>query len=221
MSGQITQRAKDGGENMRILEDAWFFQRFIGTAGSYAGDVIPASQTYPSGVWYPSTATMEGGGINRLDAYAAFGSNNVQALHVLLMQMKSLIGEKMLVNPNCLLTGVGNMFAARTLLNSEWFPSTAAIKVSGTGTSTDVGTTFARNTLDGMYNLVTSRFLPDDFYALGEAGKGICMVRRDPLEVVQENPTSGAAFSADEYRFRCRSRWSPDWIDPRFWARGK
>lgn len=216
-TGQISQRAQDIGENMRILEDAWFFTRFVGTAGSYAGDVIPASQTYPGGVF--STTAMEGGGINAI-ASAAFSSGTVQTLDLLLMNMLDLLGNKMLVNPNTLLTGTSNKFSGRTLLNSEWYPSTVAVKVGGSGADTTVGTAFARNVLDGLYNLVVSRFLPQKGYWLGEAGKGIIMQRRDPLELVQENPTSGAAFETDEFRFRSRARWEPDWIDPRFWAQG-
>lgn len=215
-TGQIAQRAQDIGENMRILEDAWFFQRFIGTAGSYAGDVIPASVTYPT-VW---SVALAGGGINKLGSYAAFTSAAVQALDLILMKQLDLLGNKMLVQPNTLLTGTDNKFAARTLLNSQWYPSTAAMLVGGTGTSTAVGTSFAKNVLEGAYNLVVSRFLPAKAFALGEAGKGIILQRRDPLEVVQENPTSGMAFSQDEFRFRSRARWEPDWIDPRFWALG-
>lgn len=215
-TGQVAQRARDIGENMRILEDAWFFQRFIGTAGSYAGDAIPASQTYAT-VWSTSLA---GGGKNKPAAYAAFSSGGVQALDILLMKQLDLLGNKMLVQPNTLLVGTDLKFAARTLLNSEWYPSNATVKVSGSGAATDVGTNFARNVLDGLYNLVVSRFLPATAYALGEAGKGIIFQRRDPLEVVQENPQSGSAFSQDEFRFRSRARWEPDWIDPRFWALG-
>jgi hypothetical protein len=74
--------------------------------------------------------------------------------------------------------------------------------------------------LDGAYNLVISRFLPRKAWALGEAGKGIVFQRRDPLEVVQENPMSGMAYSNDIYSFRSRARWEPDWIDPRFWFLG-
>lgn len=216
-TGQIAQRARDIGENMRILEDAWFFQRFVGTAGSYAGDVIPASQTYPGGVF--STSPMTGGGINAT-ASAAFSSGQVQALHILLLNMLDLLGNKLLVNANTLLIGTDNTFSARTLLNSEWYPATVATKVSGSGADTQVGTAFARNVLDGAYNLVVSRFLPRKGYWLGESGKGIIMQRRDPLELIQENPQSGAAFETDEYRFRSRARWEPDWIDPRFWAQG-
>lgn len=216
-TGQIGQRAMDIGENMRILEDAWFFQRFMGTAGSVGGDVIPASQTYSGGVW---SASLTGGGSNRLAAYAAFSSGNVQALDILLMNQVDLSGNKMLVNPNTLLVGVNLKFAAAALLNSEWYPSTTGHKAGGNGTDTGIGGVNAKNVLQGLYSLVTSRFLPVKSYALGEAGKGIVMQRREALEVVQENPASGLAFEQDEFRMKSRARWEPDWIDPRFWSLG-
>jgi len=219
-TGQIAQRAKDIGENMRILEDAWFFQRFIGTAGSYGGDPIPASQTYTT-VWTPSTSPFTGGGYNAPASYGIFTPANVQAADLALMNQLDLLGNKMLVNPNTLLVGTSNKFSARTLLNSEWYPSTATVKVGGgAGSDTTLGTTFARNVLDGMYNLVVSRFLPVKAWALGEAGKGIVFQRRDALEMIQENPASGMAFSNDVFQFRSRARWEPDWVDPRFWFLG-
>jgi hypothetical protein len=215
-TGQIRDRAKDVGENMRILEAVWCATRFIGAAGSYSGDVIPASQTYAT-VW--STA-LDGGGSNKLPAYAAFSQPNLQALDIILMNQKDLLGNQLLVNPNTLYVGTDLKFAARALLNSEWYPSTTAMGVGGTGTSTGIGTSFARNVMEGLYNLVVDRFLPRKAYSIGEAGKGILLQRRDPLEFIQENPASGSAFQMDEYRFRARARWEPDWVDPRFWALG-
>lgn len=219
-TGQIAQRARDIGENMRILEDAWFFQRFIGSAGSYAGDPIPASQTYSS-VWVTSASPFTGGGYNRPSSYGLFTPALVQAGDLALMNQLDLLGNKMLVNPNTLLVGTSNKFTARTLLNSEWYPTTTSVKIGGgAGADSTIGTSFARNVMDGMYNLVVSRFLPNVAWSLGEAGKGIVFQRRDALEIIQENPMSGMAFSADVFAFRSRARWEPDWIDPRFWWLG-
>lgn len=215
-SGIISQRMQDIGPNMAILEDAWMFQRFIGSAGSYGGDVIPASQTYTT-VW---STSLTGGGSNRISPYLAFTSDVIQTLDILLMGQKDLLGNLMLINPNTLLVGTNLKFAARTLLNSEWYPATTAMKIGGTGATTAIGTSFAKNVLDGAYNLVVSRFLPAKSYALGEAGKGIVFQMREGLSVIQENPQSGPAFSQDEFRFRAKARWAVDWIDPRFWALG-
>lgn len=219
-TGQIVQRARDIGENMRILEDAWFFQRFIGSAGSYAGDPIPASQTY-STVWTPSSSPFTGGGYNRPTSYGILTPANVQAGDIALMNQLDLLGNKMLVNTNTLLVGVNYKFAARAMLNSQWYPSTATIKAGGgAGADTTLGTNYAKNVMEGLYNLVVSRFLPAYAWSIGEAGKGIVFQRRDALELIQENPMSGMAFSVDVYAFRSRARWEPDWIDPRFWWLG-
>lgn len=215
-SGVIQSRVQDIGPQMAILEDAWTFQRFIGTAGSYGGDVIPASATYTT-IW---STSLTGGGSNKIN-YTAFTSDAIQALDILLMAQKDLLGNYLLVNPNTLLVGRNLKFAARTLLNSEWYPATTPMLVGGTGGgSTTIGTTYARNVLDGAYNLVVSRFLPAKAYSLGEAGKGIVFQMRDGLSVIQENPQSGLAFSSDEYRYRSRARWAVDWVEVRFWALG-
>ncbi len=213
-TGQIMSRVQDAGMNMRILEDAWFFQRFIGTAGSFAGDVIPASQTYPSG---PFTVAQT----NRPASYAAFGSDAVQAGDIALMNMLDPQGNKLLVNPNTLLVGTKNKFTAAALLQSTSYASTTAHLVGGTGgANSGIGTTFAKNVLEGLYTLVVSRFMPSKAWAIGEAGKGIVFQRRDATEMTQETVMGGAAFSNDEYRFKSRARWEPDWIDPLFWYLG-
>lgn len=219
-TGQIAQRARDIGENMRIIEDAWFFQRFIGTAGSYGGDPIPASQTYGANVWVTSASPFTGGGYNRPTSYGIFTPQLVENGDVALMNQLDLLGNKMLVNPNTLLVGTNNKFSARIMLNSEWYPANVTTKVAGGTQDTTLGTSFARNPLDGLYNLVVSRFMPAKAWALGEGGKGIVFQRRDAMEMIQENPQSGMAFTQDVYAFRSRARWEPDWIDPRFWWLG-
>lgn len=225
-TGQIRDRAQDGGQQMKILEDAWAFQKFIGSAGSFAGDPIPASETKPSDEtgnwpWTTSATPFVGGGYNAPTSYGAFSSQLVQNGDAQLMQQLDRLGNLMLVNPNLLLVGTQNKFTARTLLNSEWYPSTAAMTVAAAGGGqTAIGTAFAKNVLEGLYNLVVARFLPVKAWALGEAGKGFVFQTRVPLEVIQENPQSGASFSADEFRFRTRSRFNVDAIEPRFWWLG-
>ena len=220
-TGQIQQRAMDAGKNMRILENAWFATKFIGAASSYAGDPIPASETKPSDeANWPWSDAMVGGGKNKLAGYAAFSSPNLQALDIILMNQLDKNGNKLLVTPDTLYIGTDVKFAAATLLNSEWYPATTSMKVSGTGADTGVGITFAKNVMEGLYNLIVDRFLPKKAYSIGQAGKGSIFQRRTALEMTQENPQSGLSFDQDEYRFRARSRWNTDWIDPRFWALG-
>lgn len=221
-TGQIVQRAKDAGEQMRVIEDAWAFGRFISPSGgtSYGGDQIPVSQTY-STVWYTSASTLPGGGYNSPTSYGAFTPANVEAGDIALMIQKDLLGNFLLVNPNTLIVGPSNKFTARTLLNSEWYPANTDIKIGGGGgTASTIGTSFARNVLQGLYNLIVSRFVPTKAWALGESGKGFVFQRAAALEVVQENPASGLPFTHDVFAWRSRAMWEPEWIDPRFWWLG-
>lgn len=212
-TGQIQQRSRDIGDNMAIIEDAWAFQRFIGTAGTYGGDTIPASQTFPSG---PFT-TAQG---NRPTSYGSFTSNLVQAAKVALDNMVDLLGNKMLVNPNTLLVAPDNQFSAATLMNSTFFPSTSTLSVGGTGTTTAIGQIQSENVLKGLFNVVVSRFMPAKSWALGEAGKGLVFQMRSALEVIQENPQAGTSFTLDMYQYRARARWGVDWVEPLFWFLG-
>lgn len=227
-TGMVAMRARDGGEQMRILKDAWAFGKFIGTPTTYGDDPIPGSETQPvdeaNWPFTSSAAPFVGGGFNRPTAFEAFTPGNVQEGDLALMQQLDKLGNKMLVSPNTLLVGSSNKFTARTMLNSEWYPSSTSLRIGGgAGADSTIGGAnvfAARNELNGLYNLVVSLFLPRKSWAIGVAGKGLIGQIRDPLEVIQENPQSGVAFSADEYRFRARERWNYDWLEPRFWWLG-
>jgi hypothetical protein len=84
-----------------------------------------------------------------------------------------------------------------------------------------MGQVFSKNPLmEAMIVPVVNIYLPDWAWYLGEAKKGLMMVRRDPLAVVQEVPNSGNSFNYDTIRFRSRMRWEMEWVDPRFWFQG-
>lgn len=224
-TGQIMDRLQSMAEQMPIVEEAWFWQRFIGTGGSYGDDPIPASQTKPANesVW-PWSAKLVGGGANipndgagNATGYVSFSSGAVQSAMIGLVQQKDLLGYKLLVNPDTIVYGSSLMFAVKTLLDSKSYASTTAVKVGGTGSDTGVGVVFAENPLDGLLNKVMSRFLPAKAFAVGEAGKGIVFQRRTANTVIQENPASGLSYSWDVFSFRSRGRWATDWVNPRYW----
>jgi hypothetical protein len=218
-TGQILQRARDIGENMKLIENAYAATRFIGAASSYAGQTISASSL--STIWSASLTAGSGTVANRLGTYAAFDLDNVQALDILLMDMLDLSGNHVLVQPDTLYVGTSLKFPAMMMMNSSWYPSVNAMKVAGTVVSSDIGQMGAYNPMQGLYQPVVDRFLPKKAYAVGQSGRGPVFQRRDPLEVIQENPMSGPAFSQDIFRFKARSRWEVDWIEsPRFWALG-
>lgn len=218
-TGQILQRARDGGQNMALIENAYAANRFIGAASSYAGQTITASTL--STIWSASLTAGSGTTSNRLSTYAAFSLPNIQALDILLMDMQDLLGNIIMVSPDTLYVGTSLKFPALQMMNSAWYPSVNAMNIAGTTVSSDIGQMGAYNVMQGLYNPVVDRFLPKKAYAVGQSGRGPVFQRRDPLEVVQENPASGPAFSADVFRFKCRARWEVDWIEsPRFWALG-
>jgi len=217
-TGQIMQRARDGGENMKLIESAYAAARFIGTASSYAGQTISASSL--STIWSTTLPAGSGTTANAI-SYAAFAETKVQALDILLMDMLDLSGNKVLVQPDTLYVGTSLKFPALHLMNSSWYPSAVPINIAGTATSTNVGQMGAYNVMQGLYNVVVDRFLPTKAYAVGQSGRGPVFQRREPLSVIQENPSSGPAFSQDIFRFKTSARWEVDWIEsPRFWAIG-
>lgn len=223
-TGQIRQRVMDIGPNMAQYEDAYAAQRFIGSAGTFAGDAIPASATKPSqetsSTWPWSTAFL-GGGANKPSSYGTFSQDTIQFLDNLLMQQKDGNGNRLVVTPDTIFAGTGLRFPVATLMNSDFYPVTSSEKVGGTGGGdTGVGTTYAANVMKGMYRPVFSRYLPQKAWGIGQAHKGMIQQVASGLTVVQENPMSGKSFDQDEYRFKAEKFFEMDWLDPRFWALG-
>lgn len=216
-TGQIVQRAAQMGENARIHEEAWVWQRLAGVAGSFDGETIPVSATYPT----PYRTKAQGGvfgtsavptGVNAT-ANGRLSQTQIQNGWILGVQMTDQLGRPMLVKPNFLAVSAQDIFFATILLQSSLNPS------SSSTASADIGKTGSINSINPIANLVgiiATRFLPDYAALLIEAGKGFAFQRRDPTEVVQENPQSGLPFSQEVYRYKERSRWVADFIDPRF-----
>jgi len=214
-TGQVQQRSADMGENMAILEEIWAYARFIGLASSYAGDPIPASETKPANeTAWPFSTSFVGGGANRPATYVRFGKDALIAAWKQLVVQKDLLGNIMSVRPDTILCSREDYFDVSLILNSQYYPSVPSTTTGATGAP------FASNELKGIANVVMSPYLPDKAWAFGQAGRGFVFQRRDPLEIIQENPSSGMAFEQDEFRFRSRSRWDCDWVDPRFWFLG-
>jgi CxxC motif-containing protein (DUF1111 family) len=67
---------------------------------------------------------------------------------------------------------------------------------------------------------MSSVFVPDYAWGVGDPKKGFVFQRRDPLEIVQENPASGDSFKKEVYAYKIRSRWEADWVEPRFFYLG-
>jgi len=214
-TGQIRDRAAGMGENSAIVEEAWTYARLIGSATTFGGDAIPASETKPADeTFWPWSTTLVGGGSNRPVAYAPLTADGFNAARVALLNQLDLLGNPLLVMSDTLIVSPEDESRARTLLNSAYFPAVPS------ATPGDLGASFGMNPFQGQANLIVSRFMPSGAWALGQAQRGLIFQRRDPVEIMQENPQAGPAFSQDVYRFRSRARWNVDWIDPRFWFLG-
>lgn len=222
-TGQVSARVQDLAGNMKLLQENWAFQRFIGSQASaqVGSDTIPASETQSS-VWSTSlSAGVRGTVSNKLTAYAAFSELNLQTLDVLAMNMYDLNGNRILVNPNMLLTGTSIKFAAEILVGNAngYFASTvpdSLVNTGGKSSTSNIGTSFAKNVMAGRYEVVTNRFLPATAYGIMEKGKGLVVQLRVPVELVMEDPNAGESFRRDAYVWRSRARFNADWIDPRF-----
>jgi hypothetical protein len=222
-TSQIQEQASQIGENGKILKDSYCFVRWLGAAGTDAGgNAIPKSQTGTQAgesTWPFNTSFTNGGGQNRLTSFAAFSQQALIQLRLLGRKMKDPRGNKMLVAFDTLVCGAAIQDAAEELLTSQNYASTSSIKgvpAGAVGTDTGVGTTFARNILQGKYNLVPSIWLPDTCYGLMQAGKGLRLQQRRPLRVIMENPLSGPAFTASVFRYKIDERYEVDWTEPRF-----
>jgi hypothetical protein len=212
MTGQVIQRASDAGVNSRIFEEAYVLNRLFNKSGaSLDGEPLPVSQTY-STVYSTSGIHTGGYGINATTA-ARISQSSLQAGWILAKKMLDQSGRPFVVTPKYLAVSPQDIFFAEILLNSDYNPSKAS---SATGDDGKVGGGFSVNPIKNLVAVVSSRFVPD-YGALLADPKGFAFQRRDPTEVVQENPQSGPAFSQEVFRYKQRSRWEADFIDPKFY----
>jgi hypothetical protein len=234
MTGQIRQRAARLGQGMAITENAYAALRFIGAAASYSNLVVPVSNyttidVNGAPVVGPWSSILHGSYGNRPSAYGALTLTLLKRAWSDLLNAKDPNNNKIIVNPNVLLHSSMDALHAPMLVSPPagvpYYP--APIGASGQTASTAAagfpGGVFGSNPFMGLgIKPVLARFLPDWAWSLGEKGKGFIFQERDPLEVIQESPTAGAAFEVDAYRFRSRRRFESDWIGggSRFWWLG-
>jgi len=167
---------------------------------------------------------------NRPAAYAAMALNPLKQGWSDMLNAKDPLGNKIIVNPNTLLHSSKDALHAPMLVTPPagvpYYPAPIGLsgQTASTATSGSVGGgVFGANPFMGLgIKTVLARFLADWAWALGERAKGFVFQERNPLEVIQETPASGAAFEVDAFRFRSRRRFEADWITggSRFWWLG-
>jgi len=192
-TGQIVQRASKLGERMRYREEY---------------DCVNALR----GGTYSTTIG------NKPASYVALTQAALENADIALMSIRDPLGNRMLVTPGVLVVSSKDKFNSAKLLNSTLQPSIpgASGETIGNAASQGTGWTMTVNPLQGLYQLSMSRFLGIGDWFLMEARTSFPFQERDPLEIVQENPQSGASFERDEYRWRVRRRYQTALVESRY-----
>lgn len=210
-TGQIQQRASQMGENARIHEEAYVWNRMFAGSLSLDGEALPASYTYSTPF---STTGIHGAGLGKNAlSDGRLSQSQIQAGWILAKKMLDQSGRPMVVAPKLLAISPQDIFYAEILLNSVQNPSMSSTASADIG---KVGGIMGANPIKNLVAVVSSRFIPDYGAMLIDPAKGFVFQRRDPQEVVAENPQSGPAFSQEVFRYKLRSRWEADFIDPKF-----
>lgn len=211
-TGQIVTRAQQMGENARIHEEAYVWGRMMNdTTASLDGEAIPMSYTYATP--YSTTGIHGAGlGINALSD-GRLSQTQIQNGWILAKKMVDQSGRPIVVMPKILAVSPQDIFFAEVLMNSAQNPSMSSTQSADIGKT---GSIMGINPIKNLVGVVSSRFIRDYGALMIDSGKGFVFQRRDPQEVVQENPQSGPAYSQEIYRYKVRSRWEADFIDPKF-----
>lgn len=184
-------------------------------------DPQETTSTYP---YAPPATPFLGGGFNRPASFGSLTQANVQYGKTTLINQLNKLGLKMSVNGKRLIVGPTNEFNASILLNSSFYPSTVS------GSAGAVGGAFAINPIKGIADLTVSRFVfnydgtvtgnSTAWYLLDDSKPFFVVQLREPVSVIQESPDAGDSFTRDIIRFKARSRFNCDFIDPRFVFQG-
>jgi hypothetical protein len=199
-TGQVRRRAGMMGEGYRTYEEIYVLRRLLGNTDSEEGVDVPAS-TYNGGTVFSTTIG------NRPSAFARLSQSKLEAAHVALRSIKDPMGRKFVVIPRVLIVSPEDELEAIRILGSATMANDTAA----------AGSVALRvNPLYGKYTPMSSPFVPQYAWAVGEPKKGFVFQRRDPIEITQENPSGGQSWRQEVYAYKVRSRWEADWVEPRF-----
>lgn len=213
-TGEIGTKSTEMGQNMRVVEEIWSFGFLTGSAFTFGSTVVPApTYTDPDGL--PGVYNTTRG--NRPASFVAMTQASFSAARTALKKILDPLGNRVMVNPRTVVCATNVEYAANTIMNASWTPTNVAIGAGTPSFPTDF------NPIKGMAVVKVCGWAPDNFWALGqEKSRSLIYQLRTPLEVTQEDPTSGDSFKYDSYAFRVRKRWTLFWFQGgcRFWYLG-
>ena len=230
-TSQVEQQSALLAEYMAQAIEVYCYGKLASVANmAYANLSVPKTETkdpqettssYP---YAPASAPFLGGGYNRPASFGTLTQANVQTAKTTLINQLNKLGLKMSVNGKRLIVGPTNEFNASILLNSAFYPSTVS------GSAGAVGGSFAINPIKGIADLTVSRFVfkndgtcdgsSSAWYLMDDSKPFFVVQLREPVSVIQESPDAGESFNRDVIRFKARSRFNCDFIDPRFVFQG-
>jgi phage major head subunit gpT-like protein len=224
-TGQFAQKVSEMSDYAAQLWEVYSYGKLASISGGakYARLKVKASETKPSyESSYPWSTSLKGGGATKSTA-GALSQTTLQSAFTALENQLNLQGLKMAVNPDSVIISPYYRWTLSTLLNSNFYPSGAA----GAG---NVGGALAVNVLQGIANPVISRFVFDQngsansnskaWYVCDTSKPAFVVQLREAASITQEDPTTGAGFERDIYRWKLRVRGNADFIDPRFFFQG-
>lgn len=233
MTGELTTKASEAGEDMAILQELAFaaFLQDIGSTGLTEGDLTVTTPTYtdPDGTTgvYASTGNRQ----NRPSSFGRISVNTIQFAMQTLKLMKQPNGRKILVVPDSLVYHPCDWQIVQVLFGSDYWPAsyyTADSTAPQGGTVSSAPN--AINPIKGYgLNPMECRFLNFNTSTNGGAwfigkakSRSLIYQQRDGLQTLQESPSAGKSFDLDLSRWRNRMRGNWGWVlgGARFWFEG-
>jgi hypothetical protein len=230
-TGQIMRAAKIMGEYMKLVVEAVVHGKLAAVSGGvqYQNLKVRACEMVPSyeGT-YPFATSLYGGGKNKPATYTLLDLTNLKIARQTLNQQKNQLGIKMEVLGDTVLCGPHFELDAATLAHSVYYPVTPSASAGV------VGGSHSNNPLVGLFDTIISKYhfgptgVIDDgtgtmWYHLDKkktSAGGFIVQLRTAAEVIHEAVNSGQSFERDLVRFKARSRFNSDFVEPRFIYRG-
>jgi hypothetical protein len=234
-TGQVMKNAKSLGEYMRLAVEVVVYGKLAALSGgcTYSNLKVRAPEMVPSyetGSGYPFCASgaLYGGGTNRPASYGLLTLDTLRIARQTLAQQKNQLGLKMEMMPDTVLCGPHYELDSSVLAHSVYYPVTPASSAGA------VGGIHSNNPLVGKFDTIVSKYhfkqtgVVDDgtgtmWYHLDKkrtGAGGFIVQMRTAAEVINEAANSGESFERDLIRFKARSRFNADIVEPRFIFRG-